>query len=85
MQDFEPNPLTKLFPLAVGAFGWQLHGFLIGLILAVMYIGVVLASNAQVMANASDGWMRKIQLRKWIVFVFFVVGLAISRAQVISA
>ncbi len=55
MQGFEPNPLTKLFPLAVGAFGWQIHGLLIGLILAVIYIGIVIASNAQVMVNAPDG------------------------------
>ncbi len=85
MPDDEPNPLTKLFPLGVGAYGWQAHGLLVGLGLAVAYIVVVIASNAQVMANAPDDWVSKIQLRKWILFVLFMVGIAISSARVITA
>ena len=84
MQDAEPNPLTKLLPIGVGAFGWQVHGLLVGLTLAVVYVGIVIASNAQVMANAPDDWVSRIQSRKWIIFALFMVGISISGARVVS-
>ena len=86
MSDNQPNPLTKLFPLAVGGFGWQVHGLLIGIILAVAYIVIAITSNMQVIANASDDdeWVNRIQSRKWIIFLLFMVGIAVSGAEIIS-
>jgi hypothetical protein len=86
MSDNQPNPLTKLFPLAIGGFGWQVHGLLIGIILAVAYVVIAIASNMQVIANTSDDdeWVNRIQSRKWIIFLLFMVGIAVSGAEIIS-
>lgn len=81
MNDFEPNPITKLLPLAVGGFGWQVHGLVIGIIVALLYIGVVIASNMQIMSKENEDWIRRIQSRKWIIFIGFMVGIAVSGAS----
>ncbi len=81
MDDFEPNPLTKLLPFAVGGFGWQVHSLVIGIVVVVLFIGVVIASNAQIMASENEDWIRRVQSRKWIIFIIFMLGIAISGAS----
>lgn len=78
MSEFEPNPITKLFPLAVGGFTWQLHGLVIGIIVLIAFIVVVVASNAQVMSKESDDWIKEIQSRKWVIFIIVMLGIGIS-------
>jgi hypothetical protein len=85
MQDISPNPLTKAFPLAVGVFGWQVHGVITGIVLVVAYVVIVIASNSQVISSGSDDWIRKIEKRKWIIFTLFMIGIAISGMQVVGA
>ena len=80
----EPNLITKLFPLFVAAFGWQVHGLLFAVGLAVAFVVVTIASNMQVMSAGTDDWSRVVQRRKWIIFSVFMVGIAISGAQMVG-
>jgi hypothetical protein len=39
----------------------------------------------QVVQNADDNWIGRVQSRKWIIFGVFMVGIAVSGAEVIQA
>jgi hypothetical protein len=93
MSDFKPNPLTQLFPIAIGGFGWQVHGLWIGVGLALAFVGFAIASNMLTIARMPDSedagadgcdWARKIQRRKWILFAVFMIGIALSGYETIS-
>ena len=80
---FTPNPITKLFPLAVGAFGWQVHNLWIGLGILLLFLIVVIASNMQALfgTDETEDLVRKIQLRKWCAFILFMLTISISGAE----
>jgi hypothetical protein len=79
-----PNPLTLFFPLFVGAFGWQVHGWIAGILLAVAYLILLLIANNVVIWTPwilSDEASLETQIRvfqriKWCLFIAFMVGIS---------
>lgn len=83
-----PDPITKLFPLAVAGFGWQVHGIFIGLGLGLAFIVLSILFNIYVLSSESDDldrFVRTIQRSKWILLTIFLVGIAISGMERFSS
>lgn len=82
----EPDTITKLFPIAVGLFAWQLYGWVIGLVVCITYVIVNIALNGlyiwKFIENSEDP-VKIFQRFKWILFCVTMIGLAISAAEVV--
>lgn len=84
---WSPNPITHVFPLGIGAYGWQVHGIWVGVALAGAYLVVVIANNVRIMNSqpkpGDDGVapFRRLHRWKWILFAVFMVGIGLSSAE----
>lgn len=80
------------FALFLGAFGWQVHNVWIGLLIVVLYTGVVIFFNSRAMNSLVDSedelemeqFKKKFQRIKWIIFIIFLILISLSGAELIS-
>jgi hypothetical protein len=78
-----PNPVTLLLPYVIGAYAWQLHGWLIALGAAAAYLATLVAVNNVVIYRlmpedtSLDRFVRTLQRVKWVTFVLFMIGLSL--------
>lgn len=84
----KPNPLVRIFPFLVAAYGWQLYGWMIGLGLAILYVGVVIVLNNLYLfrfgredASAND-MIRTFQRIKWVTFIVLMVGMSLPLVRI---
>lgn len=83
----KPNRLTKLFPIAVGAFGWQVHGLWVGIGVAILFVLVIILTNFIYMSKLYDKSadpIRGLQRIKLIMFIAFMIVIAISGAKIVE-
>ena len=83
-----PNRLVHIFPFLIAAYGWQLHGWMIGLGLAILYVGVVIVLNNVYLfrfgsedASAND-MIRTFQRIKWVTFIVLMVGMSLPMVRI---
>lgn len=75
----------KFFTLSVAAYGWQLHGWLIGFGVLISLVFVVLITNTGIMAIAGEQNMfRFIRINRWAWLICAAVALALSGATTSS-
>lgn len=85
--DWKPDPVTYLFPLGIGAFAWQVHGVWVAIALAIAYVAVVIANNFRILASKNEDSgdpFRRLHRWKWVLFVVFMIGIALSGAELVS-
>jgi hypothetical protein len=85
---YEPDPLTKLFPVVLFGYGWQVHGFWWGMLVGGVYIALAIVLNLlyfyrlNKLPNDSDANpIRLFQRIKWLLFIVMMVGIGLSGAS----
>ena len=69
----------KLAMLAVAAYGWQLHGGLIGVGILVGLFAIITVSNIALMASGPDhSSLQRIRINRWGWVVLFAIILVLS-------
>ena len=80
---FSSPTALNLFGLSILGYGWQVHGLLIGLGLAVLYYLLVLIANLIALERFQN--LRWTTISRIVVFVLIMAGIALTGSQVCSA
>jgi hypothetical protein len=84
----KPNPLVNILPFLVAVYGWQLHGWMIGLGLGILYFGTVMVLNNLYLFrfdsedSGLDDMIRSFQRIKWITFLVFMVAMSVPMIRI---
>lgn len=80
-----PDPITKLFPLLLGGYVWQLHGVGWAILIAALYVVANIAMNLfylmRIREDEDVDLIRGLQRIKWGLFIVGMVLTGLSGAS----